>query len=168
MFDFFPILERRGNRFVVFAEYEECCGWIEERIGGCCYCGENTGTDWYSCCLNSLSSQDIKNLLNQLKTDFVVTEELIRVRSLLHHSPTSEFEPDHLVQETKIGISVNKLRSCADKDVAELAKEIIKKWKNDVKNDPAAKNETKKNLPALEARSPDSTSSLSLGLLCRA
>jgi transcription elongation factor S-II len=36
------------------------------------------------------------------------------------------------LQETKVGMSVNKLRANTDKNVAELAKEIVTKWKNDV------------------------------------
>lgn len=36
------------------------------------------------------------------------------------------------LQETKIGITVNKLRQNANKEIADLAKEIVRKWKNDV------------------------------------
>lgn len=41
-------------------------------------------------------------------------------------------------QETKIGITVNKLRSSSEKAVSELVKEIVKKWKADV-GQPATK-----------------------------
>lgn len=35
-------------------------------------------------------------------------------------------------QESKAGLAVGKLRTHESKDVSDLAKEIVKKWKNDV------------------------------------
>lgn len=52
------------------------------------------------------------DLLKSLKTGVVATEKLLR--------------------ETKVGMSVNKLRVHTDKAVADLAKEIVAKWKQDV------------------------------------
>lgn len=80
----------------------------------------------------------------------MATEELIRVRralpSPLRHRLT------HLgAQETKIGVAVNKLRQNPSKEVADLAKEIVRKWKADV--GPAAsrpsKSDTSSESPSL-------------------
>lgn len=43
------------------------------------------------------------------------------------------------VQETKVGIAVNKLRTHSDKTVAELAKDIVTRWKSEVKGPAGAK-----------------------------
>ncbi|GAA5955289.1 hypothetical protein JCM8115_001905 [Rhodotorula mucilaginosa] len=51
-------------------------------------------------------------ILKQLKADVVATDELLR--------------------ETKIGVTVNKLRNNDAKEVADLAKELVRKWKADV------------------------------------
>ncbi|CAD6566954.1 MAG: RNA polymerase II elongation factor [Cyphobasidiales sp. Tagirdzhanova-0007] len=59
-------------------------------------------------------TEEIKNLLLQLKADVKATEELLR--------------------ETKIGLSVGKLRQNDNSEVASLAKELVKKWKEDVGN----------------------------------
>ncbi|SCZ91453.1 BZ3500_MvSof-1268-A1-R1_Chr1-2g01419 [Microbotryum saponariae] len=56
--------------------------------------------------------QEIASILQQLKKQVIATEDLIR--------------------ETKIGVTVNKLKSNPNKAVADLAREIVKKWKNDV------------------------------------
>ncbi|KAF8543441.1 transcription elongation factor S-II [Trichophaea hybrida] len=52
------------------------------------------------------------DLLKSLKTGVVATEKLLR--------------------ETKVGMAVNKLRTNSDKNVSDLAKEIVAKWKQDV------------------------------------
>ncbi|KAF9055445.1 transcription elongation factor [Hymenopellis radicata] len=54
----------------------------------------------------------ILSLLTTLKKDFVVNESILR--------------------ETKAGLAVGKLRTHASKSVADAAKDIVKKWKNDV------------------------------------
>ncbi|GAA5991381.1 hypothetical protein JCM10908_003285 [Rhodotorula pacifica] len=51
-------------------------------------------------------------ILKQLKAEVVATDELLR--------------------ETKIGVTVNKLRNNDAKEVADLAKELVRKWKADV------------------------------------
>jgi transcription elongation factor S-II len=38
----------------------------------------------------------------------------------------------HTDQETKVGLTVGRLRSNESPEVSELAKEIVKKWKSDV------------------------------------
>ncbi|KAF5376506.1 hypothetical protein D9615_008681 [Tricholomella constricta] len=55
---------------------------------------------------------DIVALLNKLKSDFQVSEAILR--------------------ESKAGLAVGKLRQHVSKDVADLAKEIVKKWKTQV------------------------------------
>ncbi|KAG6887614.1 hypothetical protein C0992_011544, partial [Termitomyces sp. T32_za158] len=55
------------------------------------------------------SSSDIISLLNKLKSEYEVTEAILR--------------------ESKAGLAVGKLRQHASKDVADLAKEVVKKWK---------------------------------------
>ncbi|KAI5815506.1 transcription factor S-II, central domain-containing protein [Pyronema omphalodes] len=61
---------------------------------------------------DKLPADHLIDLLKALQTGVVATEKLLR--------------------ETKVGMSVNKLRAHTDKNVAELAKEIVTKWKNDV------------------------------------
>ncbi|KAG6836597.1 hypothetical protein H0H93_006233 [Arthromyces matolae] len=55
---------------------------------------------------------DIVTLLNKLKTQFEVTESILR--------------------ESKAGLAVGKLRQHASKEVSDLAKELVKKWKAQV------------------------------------
>ncbi|GAA6041575.1 hypothetical protein JCM8097_004273 [Rhodosporidiobolus ruineniae] len=57
-------------------------------------------------------SEDAIAVLKQLKTEVVATEELLR--------------------ETKIGVTINKLKSNPSKEVADLSKELVRKWKSDV------------------------------------
>lgn len=58
---------------------------------------------------SAANEQDIVDILNILKKDFEVTESILR--------------------ESKVGLAVGKLRTHAAKHVADLAKEIVKKWK---------------------------------------
>ncbi|KAI5119519.1 hypothetical protein M0805_002541 [Coniferiporia weirii] len=58
------------------------------------------------------SAEKIVDVLRILQKDAVVTESSLR--------------------ESKAGLAVGKLRSHASKDVADLAKELVKKWKNEV------------------------------------
>ncbi|KAF8057587.1 transcription elongation factor [Lyophyllum atratum] len=55
---------------------------------------------------------DVVALLNRLKTDYEVSETILR--------------------ESKVGLAVGKLRQHASKQVSDLAKEIVKKWKTQV------------------------------------
>lgn len=45
-------------------------------------------------------------------------------------------------QETKIGVTVNKLRNNDSKEVADLAKELVRKWKSDVGQGGSKKSES--------------------------
>ncbi|GAA5878915.1 hypothetical protein JCM1840_000838 [Sporobolomyces johnsonii] len=55
---------------------------------------------------------EVVEVLKRLKQEVVATEKLLR--------------------ETKIGVTVNKLRNNQSKEVADLAKELVQKWKSDV------------------------------------
>ncbi|GAA5909313.1 hypothetical protein JCM6882_000948 [Rhodosporidiobolus microsporus] len=57
-------------------------------------------------------TEEAVRILQQLKKEVVATEELLR--------------------ETKIGVTINKLKSNAAKEVADLSKELVRKWKQDV------------------------------------
>ncbi|KIJ62469.1 hypothetical protein HYDPIDRAFT_30430 [Hydnomerulius pinastri MD-312] len=61
---------------------------------------------------NSSTNEERVAILKILKKDFQVTEAILR--------------------ESKAGLAVGKLRSHEAKEVADLAKEIVKKWKNEV------------------------------------
>ena len=78
-----------------------------------------------------------------LKKDVVVTEASIRVSTFarpliypFHHQSfgprPSSIPPVPLIQESKIGLAVGKLRNHGVKEVADLAKEVVKKWKTEV------------------------------------
>ena len=43
-----------------------------------------------------------------------------------------------MLQESKAGLAVGKLRSNSSKQVSDLAKEIVKKWKNEVEREKQA------------------------------
>jgi len=58
------------------------------------------------------TEEDIKGILNILKKEFRVNEGILR--------------------ESRAGLAVGKLRSHATKEVSDLAKELVKKWKNEV------------------------------------
>ncbi|KAM0793706.1 hypothetical protein ACM66B_001131 [Microbotryomycetes sp. NB124-2] len=80
------------------------------------------------------SADDIKRVLNQLKSDVVVSEELIR--------------------ETKIGVMVGKLRQNGNKQVVELSKEIVRKWKADVGQPASKKADASQNSSNVASPSP--------------
>ncbi|GAA5981191.1 hypothetical protein JCM11641_003142 [Rhodosporidiobolus odoratus] len=56
--------------------------------------------------------QEAVAILKRLKTEVVATEELLR--------------------ETKIGVTINKLKNNPSKEVADLSKELVRQWKGDV------------------------------------
>lgn len=70
--------------------------------------------------------------IRALKTDLeksTSTEKILTILGVLEKKvqPTEQ-----LLRETKLGISVNKLRSHSDKQVSDTVKRIIKKWKDAV------------------------------------
>ncbi|KAJ7235082.1 transcription elongation factor [Mycena haematopus] len=64
------------------------------------------------------NNEDITAILRTLRKDFKVNEAILR--------------------ESKAGLAVGKLRTHASKDVSDLAKEIVKQWKNEVEKAKAA------------------------------
>jgi len=75
--------------------------------------------------------EDGITILKQLKLNVVATEELLR--------------------ETKAGLAIGKLRSHPRKEIADLAKELVKKWKEAVE---AGKKAKTTNAPTTEAKPP--------------
>ncbi|KAF8599177.1 transcription elongation factor [Ceratobasidium sp. AG-I] len=75
--------------------------------------------------------EDAVTILKQLKVNVVASEELLR--------------------ETKAGLAIGKLRSHPRKEVADLAKELVKKWKEAVE---AGKKAKTTGAPATEAKPP--------------
>lgn len=57
-------------------------------------------------------TEETKTILQQLRTDVKATEELLKT--------------------TKIGLAVGKLRSNDNKEISSLAKELVKKWRDDI------------------------------------
>ncbi|CAG8670568.1 5138_t:CDS:2, partial [Acaulospora colombiana] len=72
-----------------------------------------------------MQPSDLANLLKKLKQSVVATEDTLR--------------------ETKVGLTVGRLRTHESTEVSDLAKEIVKKWKGDVDD------EKKKKLSSLKA-----------------
>lgn len=64
-------------------------------------------------------------------------------------------------QETKIGITVNKLRSNDSKEIGDLAKELVKKWKGDV----GQTSNSKKTSKSLRSYLPDFQGMLPLTMI---
>ncbi|BGP28384.1 transcription elongation factor TFIIS [Rhodotorula toruloides] len=86
----------------------------------------------------SQNTEDAVIILKRLKEEVVATDELLR--------------------ETKIGVTVNKLRNNTAKEVADLAKELVRKWKADV-----GKTGTKKTSTAAASTSNSTAASPSPG-----
>ncbi|GAA5858399.1 hypothetical protein JCM8547_004678 [Rhodosporidiobolus lusitaniae] len=76
-------------------------------------------------------------ILKRLKTEVVATEELLR--------------------ETKIGVTINKLKTNPSKEVADLSKELVKKWKGDVGQTGSKKQTTAASKSAAASPSPTTT-----------
>jgi len=80
------------------------------------------------------TTQEIVGILLILKKDTVVTESLLR--------------------ESKVGLAVGKLRAHDTKEVADLAKELVKKWKTDVEREKAHHGGSKKVSSTLATKPP--------------
>lgn len=75
-------------------------------------------------------SEDIKRLLLRLRQELVVSEELLRVSVVSVLLASYRLDVAHTKgcsQETKIGLTVGKLRSNPSKQIADLAKDIVQK-----------------------------------------
>jgi len=71
---------------------------------------------------------ELKKLVKSLQSA-QVAEAIVEILSSLKKQPNIN---EAVLRESKAGLAVGKLRSHADKRVSEAAKEIVKKWKNDV------------------------------------
>ena len=68
-----------------------------------------------------------------LKDNVKATESVIRVRRLRSLSGrVPRLYTSLYPQESKIGIAVGKLRSNSSKEVADFAKDLVKRWKTEV------------------------------------
>lgn len=74
---------------------------------------------------HSSTDQEIVDLLNVLKKEAKITEALLR--------------------ESKAGLAVGKLRQHASKEVSDLAKEVVRKWKQEVEKEKQAAGGSKAN-----------------------
>jgi len=91
---------------------------------------------------NASGDEEIITILKTLKQEAKITEAILR--------------------ESKAGLAVGKLRSHASKDVADLAKEIVKKWKTEVEREKQANGNVSKSAangkpPAMRKASTAST-----------
>jgi len=75
-----------------------------------------------------MSAVELKKLVKQLQSAST-DEEVIDFLGILK----KDFQVNEaILRESKAGLAVGKLRSHTKKEVSELAKEIVKKWKNEV------------------------------------
>ena len=72
-------------------------------------------------------TDEIKRHLLRLRQELVASEELLRVRSRSFCCTATWMLKKRGVQDTKIGLSVGKLRQYSSKEVADIAKDIVKK-----------------------------------------
>jgi len=71
---------------------------------------------------------ELKKLVKSLQSA-QVAEAIVEILSSLKKQPNIN---EAVLRESKAGLAVGKLRSHTDKRVCEAAKDIVKKWKNDV------------------------------------
>jgi len=75
-----------------------------------------------------MSAAELRKLVKQLQSVSKATEIITILNTF-----KSEFQVNEsILRETKAGLAVGKLRSHESKDVADLAKDLVKKWKGDV------------------------------------
>ncbi|KAL1743807.1 transcription factor S-II, central domain-containing protein [Schizophyllum fasciatum] len=90
---------------------------------------------------------ELKRLVKQLQSPST-DQELLNILSLLKKN----YEVNEtILRESKAGLAVGKLRTHQTKDVSQAAKELVKKWKNDVERLKAAKSPTPKAAPPTKA-----------------
>ncbi|THH14289.1 hypothetical protein EW146_g6031 [Bondarzewia mesenterica] len=84
---------------------------------------------------HSSTDQETIDVLTTLKKEAKITEALLRVSTLLPYSITQR---PNTGRESKAGLAVGKLRTHGTKEVSDLAKEIVKKWKHEVEKEKQA------------------------------
>jgi len=71
---------------------------------------------------------ELKKLVKQLQSAQTEADTISILNTLKHNFEVNE----PLLRESRAGLAVGKLRAHASKQVSDLAKEIVKKWKNEV------------------------------------
>ncbi|EPS96952.1 hypothetical protein FOMPIDRAFT_1025179 [Fomitopsis schrenkii] len=82
-----------------------------------------------------MSAAELKSLVKALHGASTAEEIAGVLKTLKQEVKISEA----ILRESKAGLAVGKLRSHASKDVSDLAKEIVKKWKHEVEKEKQAK-----------------------------
>jgi len=82
-----------------------------------------------------MSAAELKSLVKALHGASTDGEVVGVLKTLKQEAKITEA----VLRESKAGLAVGKLRSHASKDVADLAKEIVKKWKTEVEKEKQAK-----------------------------
>ncbi|KAG9096847.1 RNA polymerase II elongation factor [Ceratobasidium sp. 370] len=85
-----------------------------------------------------MDTTEVKKLIKELQTVTVSgkpEDGVTILRQLKQHVVATE----DLLRETKAGLAIGKLRSHARKEIADLAKELVKKWKEAVEAEKKAK-----------------------------
>jgi len=77
--------------------------------------------------MSETAAAELKKLVKQLQN--TSTEEKVSILQILK----KDFQVNEaILRESKAGLAVGKLRTHEAKEVSELAREIVKKWKNEV------------------------------------
>jgi len=82
---------------------------------------------------------ELKKLVKQLQSTSTDEETVVVLQTLKKDYQVNEA----ILRESKAGLAVGKLRAHASKDVADLAKEIVKKWKTEVEKAKAGSSSSK-------------------------
>jgi transcription elongation factor S-II len=98
-------------------------------------------------------SAELKKLVKQLQSTSTDEETIVILKSLKTDYQINEA----ILRESKAGLAVGKLRAHASKDVADLAKEIVKKWKTEVEK---AKGGSSSNKPGANGKTQSRKASI--------
>jgi len=96
---------------------------------------------------------ELKKLVKQLQSTSSDEETVAILQTLKKDYQVNEA----ILRESKAGLAVGKLRSNASKDVADLAKEIVKKWKTEVEKAKAGSSSSK---PAVNGKTQSRKASM--------
>ncbi|KAL1755587.1 transcription factor S-II, central domain-containing protein [Schizophyllum commune] len=93
---------------------------------------------------------ELKRLVKQLQSPSTA-QELLGILTLLKKNWEVN---ETILRESKAGLAVGKLRTHSNKDVSQAAKDLVKKWKNDVERLKATKSPAPKAAPPTKAAPP--------------
>jgi len=103
-----------------------------------------------------MERSEIKRIVNEIQTQKAIMQAS-DLASLLKKLKQSVVATEDTLRETKVGLTVGRLRTHEATEVSDLAKEIVKKWKGDVdeekKRKSAVKSPVKPSQPASGPRS---------------